>query len=102
MIGARSTVIDHGRRQRLFTGPAQLAVRLSSTHCYWPGCNVPVSRCQSDHLTAYNGPQQGSTNPGNGGPACGKHNRAKEHGFTPWRDQAGNWHVQRPDGTELE
>jgi hypothetical protein len=102
VLGARSTVIDQGRRQRLFTGSAQLAVRLANTHCYWPGCQVPVSQCQTDHLTSYNGPGKGSTSPGNGGPACGKHNRAKEHGFIPWRDEAGEWHVQRPDGTLLE
>lgn len=102
VLGARSTVTDVGRSQRFFTGSAQLAVRLSNTRCYWPGCHVPVSLCQSDHLISFNGPGQGSTSPGNGGPACGKHNRAKEHGFIPWRDEAGEWHVQRPDGTTID
>lgn len=34
--------------------------------------------------------------------ACGKHNRHKERGFTAWRDDAGQWHTLRPDGTEID
>ena len=101
VIGADSVVTDLGRRSRCFTGAAQLAVKLSSAECYWPGCHVPVSRCQVDHLTPWAAPGYGSTSPGNGGPACGRHNRFKERGFTAWRDPAGGWHVLRPDGTEL-
>ena len=43
----------------------------------------------------------GSTSPGNGGPACGTHNRHKERGFSVRRDEAGHWHTYRPDGTEI-
>ena len=102
VIDADSTVIDLSRRRRLFTGNAALAVKLQSTVCYWPGCQVPVSACQSDHLIAWADHGGGSTNPGNGGPACGRHNRMKERGFTVWRDPAGRWHTYRPDGTEIE
>jgi hypothetical protein len=102
VIGADGVVIDLGRRSRVFTGAAQLAVRLSSTECYWPGCHVPVSRCQIDHLRPWAGPERGRTSPDNGGPACGRHNRYKERGFTAWRDPTGQLHVLRADGTELE
>jgi len=103
VIGADSIVIDLRRRRRLFTGPAQLAVKLASSECYWPGCHVPVSDCQVDHLLPWADHSGGGrTNPGNGGPACGKHNRHKERGFSVWRDEAGTWHVHRPDGTELD
>jgi hypothetical protein len=102
VIGADSVVIDLGRRRRCFTGPSQLASRLASTECYWPGCHVPVTDCQTDHLLPWADHGGGSTNPGNGGPACGRHNRHKEHGFTVRRDDAGTWHVHRPDGTEIE
>ena len=44
----------------------------------------------------------GRTHPGNGGPFCGRHNRLKQKGFAVWRDPAGEWHVARPDGTEIE
>lgn len=101
VVGADGVTIDLGRTTRLFTGPAQLAVRLQRTTCYWPGCHVPVSHCQSDHLEAFNGPRRGSTSPGNGGPLCGKHNRFKQHGFTVHRDGEGTYHVLRPDGTEI-
>jgi hypothetical protein len=102
VVGADGVVIDLGRRRRLFTGAAQLAVRLSSIHCYWPGCNVPVTQCQTDHLIPWADRGGGSTNPGNGGPACGRHNRLKERGFSVLRDQTGGWHVTRPDGTKID
>jgi hypothetical protein len=101
VVGADGVVTDLGRRRRLFTGAAQLAVRLSSIHCYWPGCNVVVTQCQTDHLIPW-ADHGGSTNPRNGGPACGKHNRLKEHGYTVRRDHTGAWHITRPDGTQIE
>jgi hypothetical protein len=101
VIGSDSVAIDLGRRSRFFTGPAQLAARLSATECYWPGCQVPVSQCQIDHLQPWAPPHNGSTSPGNGAPACGRHNRFKQQGFNAWRDPAGRWHILRPDGTEL-
>ncbi|MGI8754435.1 MAG: DUF222 domain-containing protein [Acidimicrobiales bacterium] len=101
VMGADSVVIDQGRRRRLFTGSAQLAAKLSSMWCYWPGCGVPVTDCQVDHLIPWADHGGGSTSPANGGPACGRHNRLKEHGFGVRRDQAGHWHVNRPDGTEI-
>lgn len=100
VVGADSVVIDLGRRRRLFTGAAQLAAKLASTHCYWPGCLVPVTDCQIDHLLPW-ADHGGSTGPRNGGPACGRHNRHKEQGFRVTRDEAGGWHTYRPDGTEI-
>ncbi len=44
----------------------------------------------------------GTTNPHNAGPACGKHNRHTQAGYTVWRDPTGRWHTHRPDGTEIE
>ncbi len=101
VAGADSVVLDMGRKARCFTGARQLAVRLSNSSCVWPGCDVPSSDCQCDHLDAFNGPNQGRTDPGNGAPQCGRHNRFKEQGFTVVRDRCGRWHVYRPDGTEI-
>ena len=105
VVDVDSVVIDLGRSRRLFTGSARLAAQLANTECFWPGCHVPVTHCQIDHLTPFterdDGRGGGRTNPDNGGPACGKHNRHKEHGYTVWRDSSG-WHVLRPDGTEIE
>jgi hypothetical protein len=99
VYGADGVVIDLGRRQRLFTGPSRLAALLGTATCYWPGCAVPVHRCETDHLQPWGA--GGSTSPGNGAPACGKHNRFRNHGFTVRRDDDGRLHVHRPDGSEI-
>jgi hypothetical protein len=100
VVDARSVIIDLGRRQRLFSGPAALAARLPHVHCYWPGCRVPTHRCQTDHLEGWR--SGGSTSPENGAPTCGHHNRWKEHGYTVRRDERGRLHVHRPDGTCMD
>ena len=99
VLGSDSVVIDLGRRQRLFTGPAALAIKLHATHCTWTACHVPTSDCQSDHLTAWT--DGGGTDPGNGAPLCVRHNRLKQAGYAVWRDPTGTWHTYRPDGTEI-
>jgi hypothetical protein len=100
VIGWDGVVLDASGLHKLFTGPLRDAVMFGHHRCYWPGCNVKVAHCQADHLH----PRRtgGRTNPGNGAPACGRHNRLKEHGFTAYRDQHGRMHVLRPDGTEIE
>ena len=101
VVDRAGVVVNMGRRTRLFTGPRHLAVLIGETTCYWPGCNEPVTHCQADHLEGFNSRTRGPTNPHNGGPACGRHNRLKEHGYTTHRDPDGHWHVHRPDGTEI-
>ena len=98
LIDQTSTVIDLGRA-RAFTGNSRRATKLQATECIWPGCHVPVDRCQLDHTRPHR--SGGRTHPGNGAPACGRHNRLKEHGYRVWRDPAGRWHTYRPDGTEI-
>ena len=93
------TVIDLGRRRRLFTGSARDAVMLQAQRCLWPGCDLPASRCEADHLKPWSA--DGTTTPANGSPACPRHNRAKNRGFTARRNAQGRWHVYRPDGSEL-
>ncbi len=99
VVGADGVVIDLGRRTRLFTGPARLSATLGHHHCYWPGCQVPLTRCQTDHLRPW--ATGGTTDPGNGAPACGRHNRLKEAGYTVHRSDDGRLHTHRPDGTEI-
>ena len=99
LVDASGTVIDLGRA-RSFTGNARTAAKLQSSHCIWKGCRVPVDRCQVDHTHRHG--SGGRTNPGNGAPMCGRHNRIKEHGYRVWRDPSGVWHLYRPDGTEIE
>jgi hypothetical protein len=97
-------VIDLGRSSRFFTGAARQAVLLTGDRCCWPGCEQRSEHIQIDHLTPFTGPARdrgGGTNPLNGGPMCGPHNRTKHTGkFTVKRDHTG-WHHYRPDGTEI-
>ena len=101
VIGADGVVLDQGRLHRLFTGSLRDAVMRSSSRCTWIACLVPGSQCQADHLVGFNGPGEGRTDPGNGAPVCGGHNRINERGFTLYRDARGRMHLLRPDGTEV-
>ncbi len=101
VYGADSVVIDLSRTQRLYTGSARLAAQMANTECFWPGCHVPATQCQIDHLEPHS--HGGRTSPHNGAPACGKHNRHKHtHRYSTWCDPTGTWHTTRPDGTPLE
>ena len=100
MDGA-GTVIDLGRRRRLFTGAAREAVLLATSHCVHPGCLRPVSECQVDHRAEWDR-DGGATDAGNGAPECGPHNRHKHReGYQVERDPGGVWHTYRPDGSEI-
>jgi len=67
LIDAKRVVIDMSER-RFFTGIARTALQLSHDECEWPGCHVPSTRCQGDHITpkARGGPteqENGATTP---------------------------------------
>jgi hypothetical protein len=97
VVDGAGVVVDLGRRRRLFTGAVRDAVLLGNQRCIWPGCPIPASRCQADHLTAWS--DNGATDTANGAPLCGRHNRLKATGYATWRDGHGQWHTRRPDGT---
>ena len=81
---------------RFFTGLARLGVQLSTRECYWPGCHVPTSDCQIDHLRQ--AARGGLTNQLNGLPACQRHNRLKERGYTVTRGPDGDITITTPNG----
>lgn len=99
VLDTAGVVIDLGRRSRLFTGSSRDAVLLGDRRCLWPGCDQRCGRCQTDHTQPWS--SNGPTNPNNAGPACARHNRWKQRGYTTRRDPTGNWHTYRPDGTEI-
>jgi hypothetical protein len=75
-------------------------VRSLGYRCYHPGCRTKTRRCQIDHRTEWH--RGGTTDPDNGAPGCGRHNRLKHHHrYTVHRDHHGHWHTYRPDGTEI-
>jgi hypothetical protein len=100
VVGWDGVVLNQSGRHQLYVGPLRHAVKLTARRCPWPGCNVSNRHTQIDHLVARR--SGGRTDPGNGAPACGRHNRLKENGFTVYRDRRGKLHVLRPDGTEIE
>ena len=93
---AVGVTINLGRSQRLFTGLARLGVELSTTECYWPGCHISTSQCHIDHLRP--AARSGCTNQQNGLPACPRHNRVKERGYTVTRLPDGDIHITTPNG----
>jgi len=97
VMGAPSTVIDLGRRSRLFTGSAREAVFIRGKRCIWPGCGLPHTHI--DHVTPWS--EGGTTSPPNGAPLCPRHNRLKNDGYTTVRRVDGSIAVHRPDGTPI-
>lgn len=97
VVDAKGVVIDLGRARR-FTGSARTAASGPHQRCVWPGCWVQVSACEIDHLHEH--AKGGGTNPTNGIPLCGRHNRWKQNGFTVHREPDGTWRLTRPDGTQ--
>ena len=93
------TVIDLGRRSRLFRGTSREAVMLLLTTCVWIGCDRPVAWCDADHSLGWKA--HGATVPRNGGGLCMGHNHLKERGFSVHRDDDGVWHVIDPNGVEI-
>jgi hypothetical protein len=93
------TVIELGRRQRLFRGSSRDAVMLLLTTCVWIGCDRPIAWCDADHSVSWKA--FGATVPRNGGGLCDCHNNLKERGFQVYRDDHGTWHVIDPQGNEL-
>jgi hypothetical protein len=61
---------------------------------------VEAAHTQCDHIDAW-AAARGPTSPTNGSLLCGHHNRFKSGGYRVWRDPDGNWHVYRPDDTEI-
>ena len=93
------TIIDLGRRQRLFRGSARDAVMLLTTTCIWIGCDRPIAWCDADHSLGWKA--HGNTVPRNGQPLCQAHNQLKERGFHVHRDNHGDWHVTDPNGNDI-
>jgi len=96
---AQGVVIDMSKPTRLFRGLARLGVKLTTTECYWPGCHVPTSRCQIDHLRP--AARGGPTSQLNGLPCCKRHNRFKERGYTVTRTCDGAITITTPTGETI-
>ncbi len=91
--------VDAGRKRRLFAGVARDVARLLGHHCDHPGCTVPASQCEIDHLDEWVR-HGGATDLDNAGLQCTADNRNKQRTrLHVYRDPSGRPHTQRPDGT---
>jgi hypothetical protein len=100
VVDTAGVVVDMGRKQRLFTGPARSAALLQATRCVVAGCAVSAHRCQVDHLHEW--AEDGRTDQHNAALICSRHNRLKSQAaITVRRDDEGYWHSYRPDGSEI-
>jgi hypothetical protein len=98
VVDSDGIVVDHGRRQRLFAGPAREAAKLLVRRCGHPGCNVPVRFAEVDHLDEWF--DGGRTDQRNSGIRCRSHNRFKHRErWRTHRDAGGRQFSIRPDGT---
>ncbi|UYQ76813.1 HNH endonuclease [Glutamicibacter sp. JL.03c] len=53
ILNGRSLPLDLGRTQRLFTKAQGRTIRAAYRGCAYPGCAMPVERCELDHLDAW-------------------------------------------------
>lgn len=85
---------------RCFSGRMRDMLSMLATHCTHPGCLVPASECQGDHLMPHS--YGGATEIPNGGLGCGRHNvwRYTAKART-WRRDDGVWITTLPNGNRL-
>ena len=105
IVGDDGVIINQGRKQRLFRGNTRIAALLQAGldnlhRCPYPGCRAQPRHI--DHTTDWASPDAGPTDVANSNIPCAHHNQWKsKHGYTVQRDEHGNLHTYRPDGTEL-
>jgi hypothetical protein len=96
---AAGTVVDLGRAQRLLTGSSRTAARLLVRNCSHPGCRIPATLCDVDHVHEW-GRDGGRTDQVNAAALCGSHNRHQHR--TRWslkRATSKRMYTVRDDGT---
>jgi Domain of unknown function (DUF222)/HNH endonuclease len=50
VLGGKSEILDLGRMRRLASPALRYAVGLRDGHCAFPGCEVPLYRCELHHI----------------------------------------------------
>lgn len=99
VVSSAGIPVDVGRKRRLFTGVAREVAHLLGHHCDHPGCTVPSSQCDIDHLEEWVR-DGGLTNLDNAGLQCNTDNRNKQRSrLHVYRDPNGRPRTQRPDGS---
>jgi hypothetical protein len=84
VFGSDGHVLDFGRSRRLFTKALADAIGARDRRCRQPGCLLPASRCQVDHVMEHQ--HGGETSERNGECLCRFHNLWKTRNLSRWRD----------------
>ncbi len=101
VIDGAGVVVNAGRLRRLFTGPLRDILQVVDPRCIWLGCMIRAAISHIDHLHGH--AAGGPTDAANAGVMCRHHNLFKHrNGYHARRDQHGQWHITRPDGTPLQ
>jgi hypothetical protein len=100
----RGSPLNLGRDKRFATEVQKLALAIREGGvCSWPGCSVPWTRCDVDHLIEFN-----PTNPGDPFGRtdlaemalkcnCGHHSHRHETGENAFRNPDGTWTIVKPE-----
>jgi hypothetical protein len=83
ITAADGTIIHVGTTRRRPTKALSRLVQTLQATCAGPGCRIPASQCDFDHLQPWN--QLGPTTDRNGGPKCRHNHQLKDHGWTHQR-----------------
>jgi hypothetical protein len=102
----RGSPLNLGRDKRFATEVQKLALAIREGGvCSWPGCNVPWTRCDVDHLIEFNPPNPGEPK-GRTDLAemalkcnCGHHAHRHETGENAFRNADGTWTIVQPDAS---
>jgi hypothetical protein len=98
IVDGNGVVVDMGRLQRLFSGPAREAAKLFARRCQHPGCDLPAEFCEVDHNVEW--ADGGATDQDNANVLCGHHNRWKHTNGSSMRQATnGLSYTIRVDGT---
>ncbi len=98
IVDSDGVVVNMGRLQRLFTGPAREAAKLFARRCEHPGCDLPAEFCEVDHNLEW--ADGGATDQDNAKVLCGHHNRWKHINKSSIRRATnGLSYTIRADGT---
>lgn len=79
VLSGQSKILDLGRAQRLFSKAQVRALRAVHRGCGYPGCTMPASRCEADHLDKWE--RGGRTDIDRAGLWCEVHHVARHCGL---------------------
>ena len=98
VVGDRHEILDVGRLHRLATPAIRMAVGLRDGGCAFPGCGVPMDRCDLHHVRPWQ--EGGPTSMANLVALCATHHPLCEPvpepqtGWPPGQDPPDRWEVR--------